>query len=63
MKLGLWMDVYSQRVWVMKLKTAATAKTSKKKLWKHDLFMEPETLMVDRGPEFNNKELREACTA
>ena len=27
MKLGLWMDVYSQRVWVTKLKTAAMAKT------------------------------------
>ena len=63
-KLGLWMDVYSQRVWVTKLKTAAMAKTSKKSYGDIcDLFTEPETLMVDRGPEFDNNELREACTA
>ena len=63
MKLGLWMDVYSQQVWVTKLKTAATAKTSKKSYGDIcDLFMETETLMVDRGLEFDNNELREACT-
>jgi hypothetical protein len=62
-KLGLWMDVYSQRVWVTKLKTAATAKTSKKSYGDIcDLFTAPETLMVDGGPEFDNKELRDACS-
>jgi hypothetical protein len=29
-KVGLWMDVYSQHVWGTKLKTATTAKSSKK---------------------------------
>ena len=62
-KLGLWMDVYSQRVWVTKLKTAATAKSSKKSYGDIcDLFTAPETLMVDGGPEFDNNELREACS-
>ena len=47
-----------------KLKTAATAKTSKKSYGDiYDLFTELETLMVDRGLEFDNNELREACTA
>jgi hypothetical protein len=62
-KLGLWMDVYSQRVWVTKLKAAATAKSSKKSFDDIcDLFMSPETLMVDGGPEFDNNVLREACS-
>lgn len=61
-KLGLWMDVYSQRVWVTKLKTTATAKSSKKSFGDIcDLFTAPETLMVDGGPEFDNKELKEMC--
>ena len=61
-KLGLWMDVYTQRVWVTKLKTAATGKSS----WKSygdicDLFTPSETLMTDGGPEFDNDELRAEC--
>ena len=63
-KLGLWMDVYSQRLWVTKLKTAATAKSSKKSYGDIcDLFTASETLMVDGGPELDNNELREACAA
>ena len=63
-KLGLWMDAYSQRLWVTKLKTAATAKSSKKSYGDIcDLFTASETLMVDGGPEFDNNELREACSA
>ena len=64
MKLGLWMDIYSQWVWVTKLKMATMAKTSKKSYGDIcDLFTELETLMVDGGLEFDNNELREACTA
>ena len=57
------MDVYSQMVWVTKLKTATTAKSSKKS-YKDicDLFTAPGTLMTDGGPEFDNNELREACS-
>jgi hypothetical protein len=62
-KLGLWMDVYAQRVWVTKLKTAATGKSSRKSYGDIcDLFTASETLMVDGGPEFDNKELREECS-
>ena len=58
-KVGLWMDVYSQRVWATKLKTAASAKSSKKSYGDIcDLFTTPETLMVDGGPEFDNNELK-----
>jgi hypothetical protein len=61
-KLGLWMDVYSQRVWVTKIKAAATGKSSKKSFNDIcDLFTAPETLMTDGGPEFDNDELQAEC--
>jgi len=56
------MDVYAQRVWVTKLKSAAMGKTSRKSYGDIcDLFTASETLMVDGGPEFDNKDLREEC--
>lgn len=62
-KLGLWMDVYAQRVWVTKLKTSATGKTSRKSYSDIcDIFTASETLMTDGGPEFDNEELRAECT-
>ena len=61
-KLGLWMDVYAQRVWVTKLKTSATGKSSRKSYSDIcDLFTASETLMTDGGPEFDNEELRMEC--
>jgi hypothetical protein len=61
-KLGLWMDVYAQRVWVTKLKTSATGKTSRKSYGDIcDIFTASETLMTDGGPEFDNEELRAEC--
>jgi RNase H-like domain found in reverse transcriptase/Reverse transcriptase (RNA-dependent DNA polymerase) len=61
-KLGLWMDVYAQRVWVTKIKTSATGKSSKRSYGDIcDLFTNSETLMTDGGPEFDNEELREEC--
>jgi hypothetical protein len=61
-KLGLWMDVYSQRVWVTKLKSAATGKSSRKGYSDIcDLFTASEALMTDGGPEFDNEELRAEC--
>jgi hypothetical protein len=54
-KLGLWMDIYAQRIWVTKLKTAATGKSSRKSYGDIcDLFTASETLMTDGGPEFDN---------
>ena len=62
-KLRLWMDVYSQRVWVTKIKANVTGKTSKKCFGNIcELFTAPETLMTDGGPKFDNEELREECT-
>ena len=61
-KLGLWMDVYAQRVWITKMKTAATGKSSRKSYADIcDLFTASETLMTDGGPEFDNEELRTEC--
>ena len=61
-KLGLWMDVYAQRVWITKLKTSATGKTSRKSYSDIcDIFTASETLMTDGGPEFDNEELRAEC--
>lgn len=61
-KLGMYMDVYSQRLWVEKLKSAATGKTSVKGFSTIcNLYTKPETLMSDGGPEFDNHELREEC--
>ena len=61
-KLGIWMDVYAQRVWVTKLKAAATRKSSRKSYGDIcDLFTASETLMTDGGPEFDNAELRTEC--
>jgi transposase InsO family protein len=55
-------DVYSQHVWVDKLKSATTGKTSVKAFGTIcNLYTAPETLMTDGGPEFDNKELREEC--
>ena len=61
-KLGIWMDVYAQRVWVTKIKASATGKTSRKSYSDIcDLFTASEALMTDGGPEFDNAELRAEC--
>ena len=61
-KLGIWMDIYAQRIWVTKLKTSATGKSSKKSYGDIcNLFTASETLMTDGGPEFDNKELWVEC--
>ena len=56
------MDVYAQQVWVTKIKTSATGKTSQKSYGDIcDLFTASETLMMDRGPEFDNDKLKAEC--
>ena len=61
-KLGLYVDVYSQYVSANKLKKAATGRTSCASFSNLcDIFTEPETLMADGGPEFNNGEMRALC--
>ena len=50
-------------MWITKLKTAATSKSSKKSYGDIcDLFTSSEMLMVDGGPEFDNKELKKKCS-
>jgi len=60
--VGLYLDTYSQHPWGYKYKTAGSAKTTKDSLGHifHD-FAPPETLMVDGGKHFNNKEVRQLC--
>lgn len=60
-KLNLTVDVYAQRLWVTKLK-ATTARTSTDVYNRIcQTFIRPEVLMTDGGPEFDNKELLDAC--
>ena len=62
-KLNLTMDTYAQWLWASKLKVA-TGKTSTDTFVRIcRAFTSPEALMTDGGPEFDNKELREACEA
>jgi transposase InsO family protein len=60
-KVCLYVDIFSQFTWGYKLKAATgrTTTTSFNNIC--DTYTPPETLMVDGGPEFNNKEVREAC--
>ena len=61
-KLGIWMDIYAQQVWVTKIKTSATGKTSQKSYGDIcDLFTASKMLMMDRGPEFDNDKLKAEC--
>ncbi|GLB38087.1 putative retrotransposable element Tf2 155 kDa protein type 1-like [Lyophyllum shimeji] len=63
-KLGLYLDTYSQHIWVDKLKKPATgASTTKKYNEICTTFTTPEALMVDGGSEFDNNVVREACAA
>ena len=56
------MDEYVQRVWITKIKTSATGKSSRKSYGDIcDLFMASETLMTDGGLEFDKEELCGEC--
>jgi len=59
---GVYLDVFSQHVWGEKLKTAGSAKTTKKTVDRicHD-FAPPETFMSDGGSHFKNKEVKDLC--
>jgi hypothetical protein len=61
-KVSLYVDVYSQHLWVDKLKTAASGKTTCKSLNSIcTAFTAPEALMVDGGPEFDSDAVRNTC--
>lgn len=60
--LGVFLDTFSQHVWVTKFKTAGTAKTTIDSLSTiFNTYMAPETLMTDGGKHFDNHAVKEFC--
>jgi len=60
--LGLFLDTFSQHVWVTKFKTAGTAKTTVDSLnGIFNNFTAAETFMTDGGQHFNNEVVKEYC--
>lgn len=60
--LGVYLDTFSQHVWVFKYKTAGTAKTTIDSLRSifHN-FVPAETFMTDGGRHFDNHEVKDFC--
>ena len=61
--LSLFLDTFSQHLWITKFKMAGTAKTtidSLKGIFHN--FSAPETFMTDRGSYFKNSAIKEFCT-
>jgi len=60
-KIGLYVDVFAQKLWGFKSKSAA-GKNTVDSLWHiNNTFIAPETIMVDGGSHFNCNEVREFC--
>lgn len=60
--LGVFLDTFSQHVWVTKFKTAGTAKTTTDSLAMiFNNFAAPETFMTDGGKHFDNHTVKEFC--
>lgn len=60
--LGLFMDTFSQHLWVTKFKTAGTAKTTIDSLSAiFNTYVAPETFMTDGGKHFDNHAVKEFC--
>ena len=60
--LGVFLDVYSQHIWVFTFKTAGSAKTTILSLQQiFQNFMTPETFMTNGGSHFKNAEVRDFC--
>ena len=61
--IGVFLDVYSQHIWVFIFKTAGSAKTTISALQQiFRNFVTPETFMSDGGSHFKNAEVRDFCT-
>jgi len=61
--LGIYLDTFSQHIWVFKHKSAGTARTTTEGLSQiFDNFIAPETFMSDGGRHFNNSEVKDFCT-
>lgn len=60
--IALFMDVFSEKVWDFKYKTAGTAKTTLDGLnFVVRNFKAPDTFMTDGGSHFNNNDVHEYC--
>ena len=60
--LGVYLDTFSQHVWVFKYKSAGSGKTTVEALKSiFQGFTPPETFMSDGGKHFDNAEVREFC--
>ena len=60
--LGLFLDTFSQHLWVTKFKTAGTAKTTVDSLASiFNNFTAPETFMTDGGRHFDNETVKAYC--
>ena len=60
--LGLFLDTFSQHLWVTKFKTAGTAKTTVDSLTTiFNNFTPSETFMTDGGRHFNNELVKTYC--
>jgi len=60
-KIGLFADVYSQRLFAFKSKAAAGKNTVDSLRRISQMFTAPETFMVDGGKHFNCAEVRDYC--
>ena len=61
--LGLFLDTFSQHLWVTKFKTAGMAKTTVDSLnMIFNTFTAVETFMMDSGKHFNNTAVKDFCT-
>lgn len=62
--LGVYLNTFSQHVWVFKYKTAGSTKTTIDSLTSiANTFIVSETFMADGGKHFNNDMVREFCTS
>jgi hypothetical protein len=62
--IGLYLDTFSQHMWVFKYKTAGTAKmTIDAVSTVTKAYIAPEMFMMDSGSHFNNAAVREYCDA
>jgi hypothetical protein len=62
--LGVYLDTFSQHIWIFKYKTAGSATMTIDSLTKiSNAFIAPETFMANRGRHFNNDAVRDFCTS
>jgi len=61
LKIGLFADLFSQRLFAFKSKTAARRNTVNSLQHISQTFIAPKVFMVDRGTHFNCDEVQDYC--